>query len=190
MEQPKQRRQKKHAATQGWTPTDLQQAFVEEYLRCWNAAEAARKAGYVAKEKAGWRLLKNEHIKKLIAKRMAEITMETNEVLLRLTQQARVDISEFVKKSGNGIVIDWDKVLEHGYMVKKISYTSKGQPVLEFHDAQRALELIGRAQGMFVDRSEVKVGELNPVQVYLPENNRGSTEPVVDTEPENDDAAD
>lgn len=190
MQEPKQRRQKKDAATQGWTPTDLQQAFVEEYLRCWNAAEAARKAGYAAKEKAGWRLLKNEHIKKLISKRMAEITMETNEVLLRLTQQARVDIGEFVKKGDSGIAIDWDRVLEHGYMVKKISYTSKGQPVLEFHDAQKALELIGRAQGMFVDRSEVKVGELNPVQVYLPDNGRVGIEVATDTEQKAEDEAD
>lgn len=167
--------------------TGMQNLFVEEYLRCWSARLAAKKAGYANPDNDGWRILRLPYVQAVINERVKAMQMETDEVMVRLTQQARTDIGVFFKKFGKGVVIDWDKVIEFGYLVKKVTYNAKNKPMLEFHDPQRALELIAKAKGVFVDRSEVKVGDLNPVQVYIPDNGRAGIEPPKDTEPEKED---
>jgi phage terminase small subunit len=66
-------------------------AFVEHYLSCWNATEAARRAGY--KEK--WlhtnasKLLQDTTIQELIKARVTEMCMGSDEVLTRLAEIAR-----------------------------------------------------------------------------------------------------
>lgn len=50
------------------SPTPQQQRFLEEYLVCLNATEAARRAGYSVRNanKIGPRLLRKPHIAKII----------------------------------------------------------------------------------------------------------------------------
>lgn len=169
-----------------WNPTDRQQIFVEEYLRGWNATEAARKAGYLSPLKQGWRMMQHPEIKKLIVQRMAEISMQTDEVLLRLTQQARSNVGDFIvvqqhidPKTGKPIqefTIDMDKVIISGHLIKKLSYNARGKPTIELYDAQNALALIGKTYGMFIDKLEADTTEHVPVQVYIPDNGRPDTE--------------
>lgn len=170
--------------------TGMQALFVEEYLRCWSAREAAKRAGYKDPDNQGYRNLRLPYIQKAIKARMRAFQMETDEVMMRLTQQARNDLGDYLilSEDGKKFEVDWVRLKEAGHLVKKISYSQKGQPVIEFHDSQRALEIIARAKGMFVDRQEVKVGELNPVQVYIPDNGRGNSSS--DTEPKADDGTD
>ena len=79
--------------------TNKQQVFIEEYLRCWNATEAARRAGYseATARQIGSRLLTNVDIASEIECRLEELTMSPAEVLMRLTEQARSDIGQFFK---------------------------------------------------------------------------------------------
>lgn len=74
-----------------------QEEFVTEYLNCWNASEAARRAGYSPKTaySHGQRLLKDVEVASEIESRIAERQIKPAEVLERLGEQARSDIGEF-----------------------------------------------------------------------------------------------
>lgn len=142
-----------------------QKLFVEYYLQLWNGAEAARRAGFSQKSAGAiaTHLLAKPEIKELVERRMAEIAMKTDEVLLRLSQQARASMADFVysdtmvQPSPDGGVttvktvgVNWDAIQEKGHLVKSVKPTTNGI-ALELHDPQAALEKVGRALGMFKD---------------------------------------
>lgn len=145
-----------------------QQAFVEEYLRTGNATRSAVAAGYSAKtaEQIGHQLLKKTSVADEIARRFEAKAMAADEVLARLAEQARFnpvpyilfeeirnEEGELIAKAFRGI--DLDKLQEDGlgHVLKGISKTRNGLKI-EFHDAQRALELIGKHLGLFKERIE------------------------------------
>lgn len=132
--------------------TKKRRVFVEEYLKCWNASEAARQAGYAHPGSQGHRLLKNVEIEAEIQRRIEEKTMSADEVLLRLAAMARADISEFIADYGG---IEWDKVREQGYLVKKVLHRKGENSQIELYDSQSALHLIGKHHGLFMDRQEI-----------------------------------
>ncbi len=83
--------------------TRRQQVFIEEYLTCWNASEAARRAGYRGDANTvGPRLLADVGIKERINQRADEMSMSANEVLTALSDQGRSDIGAFFK-----VVEEW-----------------------------------------------------------------------------------
>lgn len=136
--------------------TNRQHVFVSEYLRCWNAAEAARRAGYSERtaRNIGYQTLQKPEIQDEINRRMAEIKMSADEVLVRLSEQARLDISQFVKPGG---AIDWDAIKANGHLVKKVKHNAGQNSEIELHDAQAALKLLGQAHRLFTERTEVDV---------------------------------
>lgn len=71
--------------------TGKQRVFVERYLTHWNASRAAREAKYSEKTAAtiGYENLRKPEIQAAIEARLAGLTLSANEVLARLTQQAR-----------------------------------------------------------------------------------------------------
>ena len=133
--------------------TSKQRLFIEAYLECWNATEAARRAGYKGNDNTlgsvGWENMQKPAIKAAISKRLSEKAMSADEVLMRLGDMARGDIAEFVKDYG---AINWEAVKEKGCLVKKVSHSKGRHSSIELYDAQAALEKIGRAHGLFVDR--------------------------------------
>lgn len=140
--------------------TRKRRAWIEEYLTCWNATEAARRVGYKHPNAQGPRLLLDVSIQEIIEKRIAEKAMSADEVLLRLAEQARGDISEFVKAGGG---IDWEKVGEKGRLVKSIAHTTGKNSRLELYDAQAALVHLGKHHGLFKDRIEHSGPEGSPI---------------------------
>lgn len=158
------------------TLTRKQQRFIEAYLEYWDGARAARAAGFSYPDRAAYRLLRMPHVLDYIEARVKESAMGADEVLTRLTQQARLNAASFftfawvpVEKAGTVVLgddgeplkryemtgVDWARVEEYGYLIKKVSYDRQGRVVLEFHDPQKSLELLGRAHKLFVDRSEL-----------------------------------
>ena len=134
--------------------SNKQRVFVEEYLVCWNASEAARKAGYTGQANVvGPRLLADVRIATAVAARIAEKAMGADEVLLRLGDQARASFADFL----TGSEIDLVKAERNGklHLVKRIAMSEKGAITLELHDAQAALVHIGRHHGLFVDKQEI-----------------------------------
>lgn len=79
--------------------TRRQQVFIAEYLNCWNASEAARRAGYSKKtaRSQGERLLTNVDVAAAIEEAVAERQIKPAEILERLGQQARGEIGQFFK---------------------------------------------------------------------------------------------
>jgi phage terminase small subunit len=151
--------------------TDKQQVFVEEYLRTWNATEAARIAGYAHPHVQGTQTLANLSVQEVIKARLAEKTMSADEVLVRLAEQARGDIREFFtieEQSTQGRAeestveryarLDLVKLLESGksHLVKSVTYTKFG-PKVEMYDAQAALVHIGKHHGLFRDVLDVQI---------------------------------
>lgn len=165
--------------------------FIESYIRCFNAAAAAREAGYSKKtaKQIGYELLTKPYLKDAVNKRLKEIRMETDEIYARLTAQAQANLSDIVEpyevpiidKEGSEIGSRQEfRVKEgafekYGFLIKSIVPTSSGAYRIELYSAQTALELMGKTYSLFVDRDE-KGKPLQPiVNIYIPQNDRDNT---------------
>lgn len=135
--------------------TSKQQVFIAEYLKCWNASEAARRAGYTenSARAQGSRLLTDADISAEIERRKAEIIMSADEVASRLTEQARAGYAAYFTDLGT---VDIATLIKDGkgHLIKKIKPTKDGLEV-EFHDVQAALVHLAKINGMMIDRAEV-----------------------------------
>jgi len=139
--------------------TSRQRAFISYYLECWNASEAARKAGYSEKTARfiGSENLTKPNIRAEIDRRLKALAMSADEVLARLQAQATASMAEFVnvnQETGEP-AIDLRKAEQSGKLnvLKKLSITDKGLTV-ELYDAQGALQLLGKHHGLFTDKIE------------------------------------
>lgn len=134
--------------------TDKQEVFVAEYLKCWNAAEAARRAGYSERHARhiGYQNLTKPHVAEAIEQRKQELLMSAEETLIRLTEQARAEYSEYITDEGT---VDLTKLVDAGkaHLIKGIKNTKHGKNI-EFYDSQSALSLIGKYHKLFSDRIE------------------------------------
>jgi hypothetical protein len=119
-------------------------------------------------------------IQAAIQVRLDEAAMQTNEVLARLAEQARFNVAEFflfeeveetdkngqVHKSTNFVGMNWENFQRYGHLVKRLSWTKLGKPILELHDAQNALLNIGRHLGLFKDVNiDIDISKLTDVQL-------------------------
>ena len=128
-----------------------QRVFVEEYLTCWNATEAARRAGYAHPNKQGPRLLVNVGVEEEVKRRIEEKAMAADEVLIRLADQARSNIGDYITGIGG---IDVEKVIDQGHLVKSYNISPTSRKI-ELHSSQRALELLGKHHALFIERREI-----------------------------------
>lgn len=171
-----------------------QGAFVEAYLTHFNATQAAKEAGYRAKDdhsfaSIGYENLRKLEIKEAIKARLNESAMTADEVLMRLAEQARGNLGdvfrivdypvtreEIDEETGESktvtvgykrqAVLDMVYAIENGrsHLIKSYSETQHGERV-EMYDAQAALVQIGRAHGLFVDKQEHTGPGGGPIQV-------------------------
>lgn len=125
--------------------TDKQRAFVAAYLDSpdcrWNATRAAEKAGYSGSDAVlatvGSENLRKPKIRAAIEERMSELAMSADEVLLRLGSMAKGEAP-----------------------TKRVVRTGEDSGSDERHyDQAKALELVGKAFGLFKEQIEVS-GEL------------------------------
>lgn len=147
--------------------TNRQRAFVDHYLRTWNASESARLAGYAVRQ-SGFENLSNPVISAAIQQRLNELKMDADEVLVRLADHARGSMGEFMIIDDEGIPrMDLQAAKERNrlHLVRKAKVTTryvgefKDKEVaveLELYDAQDALVHIGRAHTLFGDRNKTE----------------------------------
>lgn len=150
--------------------TKRQEVFVNEYLQCFNGAEAARRAGYSetrARQTAA-ELLANSDIALQIQARLAEVHMSADEALKLTADIARGDITEFITGFGN-IDLDVLRKSGKGRLIKKIKQKTvtkigKGESdedtevldtEIELYDAQGALRDILKIHGKFTDKVDI-----------------------------------
>lgn len=138
--------------------TTKQQVFVDAYLDCLNATEAARRAGYSEKTARfiGAENLTKPNIAAAISTGMAARFMSADEAAMRLSEHARGSIGAFIKtdeeQKPDGFSLSADRPL---HLVKKVSVTDKGWS-FEMYDAQAALINILKLHGKFVDRLAIE----------------------------------
>lgn len=121
--------------------TDQQRAFVEEYLRNgFIATRAAKVVGYYPD--GVYRVLKHPEIRELINERLQEMVMTADEVLTRLSEQARGEYGQYIKANGD---IDLEKLVADGkgHLIKSIKDTRYGKSIT-FVDSQEAIRLLSR----------------------------------------------
>lgn len=137
-----------------------QQLWVEEYLTCWNATRAAIRAGYSEESaaKQGYRMSRNVHVQALIRKRLAGVAMGADEVLARIGEHARADMSDFVDVTEERQWLpNLKKAESFGklHLIQEIGYTEHG-PKIKLVDAQSALTLLARHHGLLNDKLKVE----------------------------------
>jgi hypothetical protein len=175
------------------TLTRKQKIFIEAYLRTWNGTGAAREAGFAWPDRAAYRLLHMRHIQAAVQARLDESAMRTDEILARLSEEARINISVFFvfeeieEKDDQGQVhkrllfagMNWENFRRYGHLVKSLSWTRSGLPILTLHDGQNALVQLGRSRGLFTDRMEVNSENVDVI-FYIPSNGRENNNPTPD----------
>jgi hypothetical protein len=157
--------------------TAKRQAFVDAYLKTWNASEAARVAGYSVPMQEGYRLLRIADIAEEVQRRVSERAMTADEVLVRLADIARGSMDDFVSfRPGVKLpLLDLEKAHAAGKfgLVKKLKYTSDGAIEFELYDAQAALVQLGKAHKLFVERSELTGKDGGDIAITVVDYRRG-----------------
>lgn len=140
--------------------TRKQRIFVDEYLKCWNASEAARLAGYSKRTAGsiGAENLTKPEIATEIKKRLDVSAMSADEVIQSIGDIGRADISDFIEIDEKGHIknLDFAKAKKAGKLglIKSITPTANGLKI-ELHDKMRALELMGKHHGLFMDKIDI-----------------------------------
>lgn len=151
------------------------QQFINEYLQCWNATEAYRRVYPKASEEAARvsasGFLTNPNISAEIQRRVDENGLSANEVVIRLAEQARGDIGDFLDWSDDNIRINLDKPGAKTRLIKKIAgrrtvrthmvgetevTTEDSSFSLELYDAHAAQIMLGKTHGLFADEIRLR----------------------------------
>lgn len=153
--------------------TNKQKLFIDYYLQCWNAAEAARRAGYSERSaySQGWENLRKPEIQSAISARLDEAHMSADEALAILASHARGDIGEFLDISSVGFSLDLEEAQKKGItkLIKKIEQkviTINGKQEdkeiittkIELHDPQAAARDVLKIHGRYKENVDVTSG--------------------------------
>lgn len=156
--------------------TNKRKVFVSEYLKTWNAAESARRAGYSERSarEIGRKLLTNVDIKAEIDERLAEVHMSADEAMKLTTDIGRGDIGDFMAIGPMGFSLDLQAAREAGKtkLIKKVkqkttTFIAKKESEedreiteieIELYDAQAAQRDVLKLHGKFTDKVEIQGG--------------------------------
>jgi phage terminase small subunit len=156
--------------------TAKEQKFITEYLKCWNGAEAARRAGYsknTARSIAYENLTKPD-IRAVIEEHMKRSAMSADEVLSRISDQARGSLVPFQRVTKDGFLyLDFsgEEAQDSLHLIKEIEtkrsrrIEMKGkkevpivwedeQVKIKIHDPQKALDMLARYHNLYAEKDE------------------------------------
>lgn len=167
--------------------SNKKQTFIAEYLKDFNATQAAIRAGYSAKTaySIGQRLLKNVEIKEVIDAHLKANHMSAEEVLNRLADIARGDMTDLMDVSSMGFTVKLTD--EQGNrrpqtkLIKKLKQkvitkigknssdddTETVETEIELYSAQDALNQIGKYHKLFTDKVEHEVAKDSVLESLL-----------------------
>lgn len=138
-----------------------QQAFIEHYLTCWNATQAAIAAGYSQKtaRSIGSENLTKPDIQAAIQARLVELKMGADEVVTRLTEHARGSLAPFLRVTPDGHLLGFTfgddtplHLLRRATVTKRtIKGMSEETVTIELHDPQAAIVHLGKHHKLFTD---------------------------------------
>lgn len=154
--------------------SDKQAAFVREYVQCWNATEAARRAGYKGEGGAlgaiGYENLRKPYIDAAIKEAVQGAIMTQEEAMSRMSEIARGEYARYIRNASevvsddgkaitiNLVQVDIEAMTRDGkaHLIKSITPTRYGNRI-EFYDMQSALETILKATGAFKEQLDLNV---------------------------------
>lgn len=126
--------------------TDKQQTFIYEYLKCWNATESARRAGYkgtdVTLASVGYENLRKPQIATAVQVAMTANAMSAAEALNRLADMARGSMSDFLDENRETLDLTKADRADKLHLIKKFTHTKTGKSEnisIELYDAQSAI---------------------------------------------------
>jgi phage terminase small subunit len=126
--------------------------FVDCYIAAgFNATEGARRAHYKQPHSQGPRLLENVEIRAALRERLAAHKLAADEVLARIAAKVDGDMTDFLEVKEGKVRLDIKKARRRGkgHLLRKLE-VKDGQVVrLELYNTLDALELLGRALGLF-----------------------------------------
>ena len=133
--------------------------FVFEYLKSFNGAAAARRAGYAESSApvVASQLLKREDVQTQIQIELEKIKLGADHVLSILAQIATANIGDFLIEDKlideDGVVnetlkLDVQAVLDNGHLIKSLKMTKFG-PQIELHEKIPVLNLLGKYFRLF-----------------------------------------
>lgn len=200
--------------------TNKQRAFAEHYIalnsskqpgspkRGWGT-EAARLAGYQGSDETlgvqSFRLLRLNNVREYIRHKLHLVIMNPDEVLGRLSKQARASIADVLTKDGQFDLKACKKRGTDDLLRKlKIRKTTRTDPStkevieevtheLELHNSQTALELMGKHHRLFADVVESTSTVVSVARTELTVILQGSLSAgldVIDVTPEHNQVAD
>jgi phage terminase small subunit len=165
-----------------------QERFIQEFLLDLNATQAAVRAGYSRKTAAeqAFALLRKPQIRKAIDEatdeRAARTQADQDAVIRRLVAVAFADLGDFSQwdAEGNLTITPFEELdPEKRQAIKDVttSVTTRqgrsgeivvsAKTTLRLHDSLKALEMLCRHLGMFMDRSKVEIdGALGLGQLF------------------------
>lgn len=132
--------------------TAKQRAFVESYLKLWNASEAARAAGYSDKTagQIGYQLLQKTSIQAAVASRLAELKLSADEVLVRVGEQARGSIAPFLRRNTDGAFIGIDIGDDAPlHLIRELTVTTRRFKKLDEEETTYKLKLYSAQDALF-----------------------------------------
>jgi phage terminase small subunit len=161
--------------------TPKQRAFVLEYIKDFNATQAAIRAGYSPKtaRQIGQQNLTKLVISQEIDKEFKARAMSSDEVLVRMADQAKGSAGDFLTIDRHGYAsLDLERMKKEGklHLIKKYKVTKQGTEV-ELYNAQNALIQLGKHHGLWEDKEKadwrreiielLKTKTVTPEQVQL-----------------------
>lgn len=172
--------------------TTKNRLFIAEYMRDLNATQAAIRAGYSQKTaySIGQELLNKPEIKAEIDAQIGQKIMSSDEILQRLSDIARGDMSDLMALSKSGFTFELLQEDESGNrspnpktkLIKRIkqkvtTYLAKSESQedreivetdLELLDQQAALNTLAKYRGLLVERTEItgKDGGAIPIEMF------------------------
>jgi len=139
--------------------TDKQQAFISWYVKLLNATRAAQQAGYGGDmhslEQIGYNLLRNVEIRAEIDRLLKASIPSADEILSRISQQATVDVTPYVKDDGS-LDIKALSAAGLGHIVVGIEPGSNGAKVTLTHP-QTAQKMLARYHRLLSTHLDVDV---------------------------------
>lgn len=151
---------------------DQQALFVDWYCATLNQTEAYRKAGYVGDEDSlaahASRLVSTGKVARAIQEKLQNHGMSAAEVLARLTDLSRADMSLAITETGD-IDVKLLRRQGKGHWIKKYkrrTYTTMDtdgnerlvtETELELHDSLEALKYMGKFHGLVQTRLKIEV---------------------------------
>lgn len=136
--------------------SDQQRAWIERYLVHWNARKACRETGY--QPSSSYSVRHHPLVREYIHRRLEDLRLDADEVLVRLSYQARASVEDFItfdKRGGWKFDLAAAQRADALGLIKKLRKTADGGVDLELYDAQAALEKLGKHHKLFTDQMDV-----------------------------------